>query len=98
MTTDDVYKRLQVAQEKGLPAAAAGRLHGNTLEELRADADAFATEFGDAQPGALETDPAALAAGVPGGFDEQRPIAGSSDPTLSNDPLDPAALAASVPR
>ena len=36
MTTDDVYKRLQVAQEKGLPAAAAARLQGNTLDELRA--------------------------------------------------------------
>lgn len=86
--TEAKAMRAEVAMAKGLTAAQAKRLVGTTLEELEADADEIAEAF-----------PAASGAKPP---PSQRPavadLKGGSDPTSDEDTIDPAKLAASIPR
>lgn len=77
--------RRDVADEKGLTAAQAKRLVGSTLEELLADADAFLAEAGGEAPPSTRRPTERL-----------RP--GTGDPNSEPDEMDPAALAAKVPR
>lgn len=80
--------RAEVAQEKGLTAAQAKRLSGDTREDLETDADELLEVF----------KPERSASGPP----SKRPTAdlrGGTDPTDDDDgPLDPDKLAAHVPR
>lgn len=93
--------RLQVALDKGLTAAQAKRLVGDTIEDLEADADEIIETFG-AKPSKGSDDDDEN----DGKDDAQRPpsrkpsddLKGGTDPTRSPIETDPAKLAASVPR
>lgn len=67
--------RAEVANEKGLTADQAGRLHGATREELAADADKLVTQFGitPSAPGTPRPDPSqgARPDGAPNEIDTQ---------------------------
>lgn len=79
----------EVAHEKGLTAAQAKRLVGNSLEELQADADELLTSF---QPQEGDTGAPAL---------EGKPtphLRGGGDPTQEPETTDPAKLAEQVSR
>lgn len=80
--------RLQVALDKGLTAAQAKRLAGDTLEELEADADEVLEAFPSRPEGATPPPSRKPAADLKGG----------SDPTQEPDVIDPAELAKAVPR
>jgi hypothetical protein len=84
---DTRSERLEVAMTKGLTAAQAKRLVGTTKEELEADADEILEAF-PAKDGATPPPPS------------RRPseLRGGSDPTDGPDEVDPAKLAADVPR
>lgn len=87
--------RLEVAMAKGLTAAQARRLAGNTREELEADADELLELFGGRTGGSSAT-----------GDDDRRPprkrptpdLRGGVDPTEPVEDTDPAKLAARIPR
>src|SRR5690606_14564777 len=87
--------RLEVAMAKGLTAAQARRLVGDTREELEADADELLELFGGRTGGSSAT-----------GDDDRRPprkrptpdLRGGVDPTEPVEDTDPAKLAARIPR
>lgn len=82
--------KLTIGLARGLTAAQSKRLTGKTEEEIKADAEEMATDFGIAAPG-TETKPA-----VPG-----RPkmrLVGGSAPQEETDSEDPAELAKKIPR
>jgi len=64
--------RLQVAAEKGLTPRQAGRLSGDTLEELQADADEFLADLPNLKPTPGDKRPTEATARVDGG--EEPPI------------------------
>src|SRR5690606_38203098 len=88
--------RLEVAMAKGLTAAQARRLAGNTREELEADADELLELFGGGRAGGSSAT----------GDDDRRPprkrptpdLRGGVDPTEPVEDTDPAKLAARIPR
>lgn len=64
--------RLQVAAEKGLTVKQAGRLAGETLEELQADADDFLADLPNPKPTAGDKRPREASARVTG--DDEPPV------------------------
>jgi len=82
--------RAEIATEKGLTPAQAKRLVGASREELEADADEILTAFGP-NPGEKKDPP-------PPGSRPRPELRGGSDPTEAPPEMDPAKLAASVPR
>jgi hypothetical protein len=83
--------RAEVAAEKGLTAAQAKRLVGASREELEADADEILTAFAPSGAGEKKDPP-------PPGSRPRPELRGGSDPTEAPPEMDPAKLAASVPR
>lgn len=83
--------RLEVAVEKGLTAAQAKRLTGNTREEMEADADELLELFsGKAKNGGKDA--------APVGGKPRENLRGGGDPTGTVEETDPAKLAAKIPR
>lgn len=74
--------RLEIAAEKGLSAKQAGRLVGESREDLEADADSLLEEFGG-KP-------------TPGGRPTEN-LRGGNEPDDEPDEKDPRKLAANVP-
>ena len=64
--------RLQVAAEKGLTVKQAGRLSGETLEELQADADDFLADLPNPKPTPGDKRPREASARVTG--DDEPPV------------------------
>lgn len=84
-----VREKLQreIADELGLPVKLASRLKGDTADEMRADGAEIAADLGVAKPSA-QTQPS----------ERMRRFSGGGDPTEEPVELDPAKLAAGIPR
>ena len=77
--------RIEVAQEKKLPAALVSRLRGDTVEEMRADAEALSADLGASYVAKGGVPPSASGAGVAGGGTDYESMSPAELVKLSRD-------------
>lgn len=90
--------RLEVASSKGLTAAQARRLVGDTKEALEDDADELLATFAPKTPDPEGDPPKPKPGGDPPKERPKEKLRGGADPEVEPEETDPAKLAAMIPR